>query len=478
MITVVGLGPAGLDRVSAESHEALLDPDAVVLVRTAHHPAAAELGELRSMRSGDDLYESSDDFDSVYDSLAQRVVDMAADGAVVYAVPGSPLVGERSVTALRRLARDRGVALRVLAAESFLDLCFDRVGIDPIADGAQILDGRNLPDPMPLHLPTFITQVDGPVLLGDIAATLGRVLEDAHPVVVLRGLGSPSEGVEHSTVSEVVDVEVDVRTTLFVPAAEVGWLGLVATNRTLRRECPWDAEQTHHSLLKHLVEEAYETVDAITALSPEAPGGDVDYVAYAAFEDELGDLLLQVVFHSTLANEVGAFDVEQVAEIVRRKLVRRHPHVFGDVAVGNAAEVLVNWEVIKAEEKQRESLMDDVPASLPAVARAAKVQARAASVGFDWDEVAAVVDKVREELGELLDALGDPDASMAELGDVLFAVVNLSRHLDIDAEAALRSASHRFENRFRAIEAMGPLADVDAVEFNRRWDAAKAAERS
>ena len=161
-----------------------------------------------------------------------------------------------------------------------------------------------------------------------------------------------------------------------------------------------------------------------------------------------------------------------------RKLVRRHPHVFGDVAAGTSAEVLVNWEVIKAEEKQRESLMDDVPASLPAVARAAKVQSRAASVGFDWDGVASVIEKVREELGELLDALGDPDASMAELGDVLFSVVNLSRHLDIDAEAALRSASHRFESRFRAIEAMGPLVDVGPVEFNRRWDAVKAAERS
>ncbi|NNF63035.1 MAG: nucleotide pyrophosphohydrolase, partial [Acidimicrobiia bacterium] len=358
MITVVGLGPAGLDRVSAESRGALLDPLVDVLVRTAHHPAAVELAEMRSISSGDDLYESSDDFETVYESLAQRVISMAANDAdVVYAVPGSPLVGERSVTALRQLARDGGLELRVLAAESFLDLCFDRVGVDPIADGAQILDGRNLPDPMPLHLPTLITQVDGPVLLGDVAATLGRVLEDDHPVVVLRGLGSASEVVERSTLGEVASVEVDVRTTLFVPAAEVGWLGLVATNRTLRRECPWDAEQTHHSLLKHLVEEAYETVDAITALPPQAPGGEVDYVAYSAFEDELGDLLLQVVFHSTLANEVGAFDVEQVAEIVRRKLVRRHPHVFGDVAVGTAGEVLVNWEVIKAEEKQRESLM-------------------------------------------------------------------------------------------------------------------------
>lgn len=479
MITILGLGPAGLDRLSPEARQILLDERAEVIVRTLHHPAAADLAAMRTVGSGDDLYESSADFDAVYEALAHRVVDLAATtDEVIYAVPGSPLVGERSVTEIRRLAAAAGIAVSVTRSESFLDLCFDRVGIDPIADGVQVLDGRNLPDPMPLHLPTFITQVDGPVLLADVAATLSRVLEDDHPIVVLRSLGSTDEVVSTSTVGAVTTFDVDVRTSLYVPPAEVGWLGLVSTNRALRRECPWDAEQTHHSLVKHLIEEAYETVDAIAALSPEAPEGDVDYVAYAGLEDELGDLLLQVVFHATLASEVGAFDVEQVAEVVRRKLVRRHPHVFGDVAVSSADQVRINWEAIKTDEKQRDSLMDDVPSSLPAVVRSAKVQARAASVGFDWDHVVPVFDKVREELDELVAAVGDPAATAEELGDLLFAVVNLSRHLEVDAEAALRSASQKFESRFRAVEAMGSVADADLAELDRRWEAAKAAESS
>lgn len=476
MITVVGLGPAGLERVPAAVHERLLDPDSTVIVRTLRHPAAKALADKRSVRSGDDLYESGTDFEATYSALAIRVVEAAERGDVVYAVPGSPTVGERTVPLVREVASRAGITVEVVPGESFLDLCYVHTGIDPVADGLQIVDGRQLPDPLPLHLPTLITQVDGPVVLADVAATLGKVLPDDHPVTVLSRLGDDDEQVSGTSVGALMSATVDVRTTLYLPPAHVGWLGLVHTNRVLRRECPWDADQTHHTLLKHLVEEAYETVDAISDLSAEAPGGDVDYVAYAGVEEELGDLLLQVVFHTTLAAEAGAFDVEEVAEMIRRKLVRRHPHVFGDVAVRSAGEVLANWETIKAAEKGRESLMDDIPTSLPGVVRASKVQGRAASVGFDWDAVPPVLEKVREELDELEAALSEPDLRSAELGDLLFAVVNLSRHIDVDAEAALRSATHRFERRFRHVESMGPMTGVGLDELDRRWEAAKHAE--
>jgi MazG family protein len=227
-----------------------------------------------------------------------------------------------------------------------------------------------------------------------------------------------------------------------------------------------------------LLEEAYETLEAIDALPAEAPAGDPDYAAYAELEEELGDLLLQTVFHATLAAEAGVFDVEEVAEGIRRKLVRRHPHVFGDVDAATAERVMANWEQLKRDEKERASLMDGVPEALPALARAHELQARAATVGFDWPDVAGVIDKVREEWGELLAVTGGPaDRITAELGDVLFSVVNLARRLDVDAEAALRAATARFERRFRAIEDGGSLMGLSLEELDRRWQAAKAAER-
>ena len=192
---------------------------------------------------------------------------------------------------------------------------------------------------------------------------------------------------------------------------------------------------------------------------------------------ELGDLLLQVVFHATMAAEAGAFDVEEVAEGIRRKLVSRHPHVFGDVVVDGAAAVEANWEKLKSAEKGRDSAMDDVPLALPGLARAEKIQRRAAAVGFDWAELAPVLGKLREEVGELEEAIADaPHRAESELGDLMFAAVNVARHLGLDAEAAMRAATGRFEARFRWIEESvgdGDMAAMSLEELDQLWDEAK-----
>jgi len=242
-------------------------------------------------------------------------------------------------------------------------------------------------------------------------------------------------------------------------------LDLVAVMHRLRGPdgCPWDREQTHRSLGRHLLEEAHETLEAIDEGDP------------ARLRDELGDVLLQVVFHAEIASQEGAFDVDDVAEAIVAKLVRRHPHVFGDVEVDSAAEVLVNWEQIKkAEHGAERPVDDDIPASLPALARAAKVQRRAAGDGFDWRTVDAAWSKVREELGELEAELGpepDHDRVEAELGDVLFAVAALARRVDVDPETALRGATRRFSDRFERMRArareegedLAALADDDLL---------------
>jgi tetrapyrrole methylase family protein/MazG family protein len=478
-VTIVGLGPAGLDRLAPAAVALLDDPESTVIVRTLHHPAAAELAERRDVESCDSLYDDAADLDTVYERIVERVVAAAADGRVVYAVPGSAVVGERAAAQLRLRGADGRLDVVVLPGESFLDLLYERTGLDPITSGLQILDGRDLPDPLPLHLPTVITQVDGALVAGDVAVALGRVLPDTTPVVVLDALGSPDERVESVPLSGLMTTAAGPRTTLFVDPQRVGWHGLVVTNRLLRSECPWDREQTHHSLVSHLIEEAYETVEAVTALNPEAPGGDVDFGAYAEVEEELGDLLLQVVFHATLAEEIGAFSVEEVAEGIRRKLVHRHPHVFGDVAADTADEVRANWETIKSGEKRRASLMDDIPAALPGIARADKAQRRAASVGFDWSEAAPVLEKIEEEVEELAAALGGGEAGGAvhhEIGDVLFSVVNLCRHVGVDPELALRAATDRFMDRFRIVERLAgdQLSTMTLDELDALWNQAKA----
>lgn len=242
--------------------------------------------------------------------------------------------------------------------------------------------------------------------------------------------------------------------------------------RRLREECPWDRSQTHLSLMKYLIEESYELYEAIGRL----PEDDVDWVAYSAVEDELGDVLLQVLFHEAIARQQGAFDIDGAAEVMRQKLVRRHPHVFGDVAVADAAEVKRNWDRIKSEESGRsaESTLDGVPEGMPGLQRAAKVQNRVAKVGFDWEEPTQVVPKLREEIAELEAALDGSGDVGAEMGDLLFSVVNLSRHLGIDPEMALRRSIATFEERFRRMEEDGPLDDLGLEELNRRWEAAKS----
>jgi tetrapyrrole methylase family protein/MazG family protein len=224
-----------------------------------------------------------------------------------------------------------------------------------------------------------------------------------------------------------------------VPSSQHGerLLDLVRVMARLRGPdgCPWDREQDHRSLARHLLEETHEALDAIDA-------GDRDLL-----REELGDVLLQVVFHAQMAADDGAWDVDDVAEGIVRKLIRRHPHVFGEVEVSGADEVLVNWERIKAEEKGERALEDDIPETLPALARAAKVQRRAGGWGFEWRSVDSALEALREEVGEL-EAHTGPDNAEEEIGDVLFATVSVARKLGVDAESALRRTTRGFAERY------------------------------
>ena len=249
-------------------------------------------------------------------------------------------------------------------------------------------------------------------------------------------------------------------------------LGIMARLRDPEHGCPWDREQTWSSIVPHTIEEAYEIADAVER-------GDVDHV-----RDELGDLLFQVVFQSRIAEEQGLFRFDDVVDAISNKLERRHPHVFGDATIGSAAEQTAAWEEHKAAERRAKGgaagALDGVTLGLPALVRAAKLGRRAAQVGFDWPDAAGVLDKVREEIDELQQAVATGESAHVreELGDLLFSVAQLSRHLDVDAEAALRDASGKFERRFRRIEASLAVdgrtaADASMAELEALWARAK-----
>jgi tetrapyrrole methylase family protein / MazG family protein len=472
-VVVVGLGPAGPELVTAATLTAIESIDRRFL-RTRRHPAASLVADATTF---DDLYDQAPSFEDVYTGIVEALVTAATEhGAVLYAVPGSPLVAERAV---ERLRADPRVEVQILPALSFLDLAWAALGIDPMAMSVRLVDGRRFAvEAAGERGPLLLAQCDRRDVLSDIKLAVD--IEPDEPVVVLQRLGLPDEAVFPVAWADLDRAfEPDHLTTLWMPtlAAPVGQevARFHALVRTLREQCPWDQAQTHASLTRHLIEETYELVEAIDGL--DAAGDDEHLI------EELGDVLFQVEFHAVIAEQQGRFSIADVARRVHDKLVLRHPHVFGTVEADTAAEVLVNWEAIKRAEKGRTSMFEGIPAGLPSLSYAAKVQRKAASVGFDWPDVHGALPKIAEEAGELAAVTDDAKRSYDELGDLLFAVVNVARHLDLDPEAALRAATAKFRTRFEGVEALAAARGltIDALDLaglNALWDEVKAKSAS
>jgi tetrapyrrole methylase family protein/MazG family protein len=466
-IDVVGLGPAGTDLITTGTLEILAAASRVFL-RTGRHPAA---GVLDGAATFDHHYEVADTFEDVYLAIVDDLVDAAVSGGpVAYAVPGSPTVAERTVALLAEAPRVVAgeVTVVVHPSVSFLDLAFARLGVDPVDAGVRLVDaGRFALDAAGDRGPLLVAQCWSRQVLSDVKLSVEEGPDD--PVTLLHHLGLPDE--------RVVDVrwedldrtlDADHLTSLWVPrlatpvAAEL--VALDELVHTLRERCPWDRRQTHASLGRHLLEESYEVLEAIDAVAavdagPDDSGDAGAEAAVAHLEEELGDLLFQVYFHATLAAEEGRFTLADVARGVHDKLVSRHPHVFGDVTADTADDVAANWEAIKKVEKGRSSVTEGIPAALPALALAAKLQRKAAAIGMVLpglaDEAARVADGV-----DRLAAAGD-DASVADgeggahvrtedVGDLLFAAVAVARALGVDPETALLSRSAAFRAEVEA----------------------------
>ena len=523
-ITVVGLGPGAVGNLSLETMGLLQSCEQVIL-RTAVHPTVAELEKQQvKFTSCDDLYEKAASFEEVYSSVVERVLSAAKQGDVVYAVPGSPLVAEKTVVLLRQAAQQQKLKLVIKPSMSFLDLAYVELGIDPIA-GLQIIDAQDFYElgNAGQH-PLMVTQVYSQMVASDLKIALMDALPDEYEIYFLRNLGLPDEECRPIKLYELDrQPHIDHLTSAYIPPMEQGSTepaaedvpGLMSFGededeelsaeceeeeayaedflpeagfddfdiqpladvmRTLREPggCPWDREQTHKSIRSNMIEEVYEYLEAVDA-------DDVE-----GMREELGDVLMQVVFHARMAQEAGRFDLQDVIDEVVDKLIRRHPHVFGDTHVEGSDDVLRNWEAIKKQEKQeRKHVLDGVSQGLPALLRAYKLQSKAAKVGFDWDDIAGVWAKVEEELGELRAAIGSGDkaAAESELGDVLFAVVNYARHNKIEPEVALDGTNNRFAQRFGHVEQRVEKSGKEWQQFSLQeldkfWDEAKKLEKN
>ena len=493
-IVVVGLGPGGHDHVTDETLRTLERIEHRYL-RTAVHPSADLVADAITF---DHLYESADTFDDVYTEIANALAAAAeTHGEIVYAVPGSPLVLERTV----RYLRDRSdIELVILPAMSFLDVAWARLGIDPVEAGVRLVDGHEFATAAAGERgPLLVAHAHADWVLSEIKLAVEGATGD-ETVVILQALGTPDERIVETTWADLDrTVTADHLTSLWIPelAAPVGaeYVRFHQLTRLLREQCPWDIEQTHQTLVPHLLEETYEVVDAIDGLDPDDPTTDEDLI------EELGDLLYQIEFHATIAEQEGRFTIADVASGIHDKLVRRHPHVFGELVGSDLRtdEVLANWDDIKRAEKSRTSIFDGIPRSMPALAYAAKVGAKASKVGFDWQDVTGAFPKIAEETDELLatitdDHTGERSArdgsagersgtqrSAEELGDLLFAIVNVARHLRIDPELALRAATDKFRVRFEHVERLATersvdLRAADLATLDTLWDEVKSTE--
>lgn len=477
-ITIVGLGPGKFGLITLDTWNKITSADKLIL-RTAIHPTVSEIDKHNiAYTTCDEFYERDASFDQVYNDIADKIIAEAKNHDVVYAVPGSPLVAERTVVIIREKAKKANVELEIMAGMSFLEVLYQRLNIDPI-DGLTILDAcdlDNLPaDDIPSAL--VITQVYDQRVASDTKLTLMDHYPEDFPITFIRNLSLPDEEIRQIPLYELDRQEhIDHLTSIYlgkppVHEAQFDLTPLEDIIRTLRSPggCPWDIVQTHKSLRRNLIEEVYEVIEAIDL-------EDKDLLC-----EELGDLLMQIVFHARMAEEANYFSMQDVIDGITDKLIRRHPHVFGDVSVKDAGEVLMNWEAIKrAEKKDRKSVLDGVPKDLPALMSAYKLQNKASKVGFDWPDIEPVWDKLTEEIRELEEATMEktPDHMVEEMGDVLFTLVNLARFLKIDPELALIEANRKFKRRFSYIEDKVKATHqkwehLSLIELDDLWQEAK-----
>lgn len=482
MITVIGLGPGAIEDMSMRAWKMLQAADRLY-VRTRRHPCVARLPAHLDIVSFDAVYEAFEEFADVYDEICARLLQAARAGKpILYAVPGDPMVGEATVTRLSRLAAAAGMKLEIVNGISFIEPCLALLGIDAL-DGLQIFDALEVAAqyhaPINPAQPALLAQIYSRSVASNLKLSLMNQYPDSTVVKLIHSAGGDAASVEEVQLYEIDRSEkIDVMTALFLPAQHplssfASFQAIIAQLRS-PAGCPWDRAQSHQTLRPYLIEEAYEVLDALDAEDP------------TALAEELGDLLLQIGLHAQIAIDEGEFFMTDILRRLNEKMIRRHPHVWGDVDLrDDAGQVTSNWEAIKRAEKAAAgiaapALLDGIPKGAPALLVAHRYSQRAAKVGFDWQDVSGVEAKVREEFEEVLRSKTTAEKTQ-EIGDLIFASVNWLRWLGVDdPESLLREVNAKFYRRFAFVESRaqqdrGALAQYTLDELEEFWQAAKRA---
>ena len=483
MLKIMGLGPGAYEALTIGALKELKN-NKNIYFRTEKHPTVDFLkDEGIKFKSYDHAYEKYDSFDDVYKYIAEDLITKIKDDEdLIYAVPGHPLVAEKSVINLIELCKENNIQYEVLPAVSFVDAMMEALQVDPI-EGVKIIDAFDMKNQiLDKRVGTIITQVYNNFIASEVKLRLLEGYEDDTEIIFVRAAGV--EGLESIRKIPLYELDwqedIDYLTSIYIPkdlGNKKDFQDLLDIIETLRNPggCPWDREQTHESLKSALLEECYEVIDAIE-------NKDED-----ALIEELGDVLLQVVFHASIGKEDGYFDIMDVIGGISNKMINRHPHVFGNEEANTSEQVLVNWDEIKKEEKGIKTLteeMQNIAKSLPATTRAYKVQKKAKKVGFDWDDVNCAMDKVKEELNEIKEVYNCEDKSIieGEVGDLLFVCINVARFLEVDGELALDKTIKKFIKRFsyienEAIKNNKNLKDMTLEEMDKLWEEAKTSEK-
>lgn len=479
----MGLGVSDYEQLPIGIYKKLKEAKKV-FVRTMEHPVLRVLqDEGIQFESFDQVYEKHDTFLPVYQEIVEHLLEAAQSEPIVYAVPGHPLVAEQTVQLLIEAEREGKVQLAIEGGQSFLDPIFAALKIDPI-EGFQLLDGTNFSiHDVNMRSHVLIAQVYDQFSASEVKLTLMEKYRDDYPITVVTGAGSSNELIKTIPLYELDQaMELNNLTTIYVPPVKShldalkDWTTFRNIIATLRgpNGCPWDRKQTHESLKKYLIEETHEFLAA------------VDEKDDFGMVEELGDILLQVFLHAQIGEDEGYFNLEEVLESISEKMIRRHPHVFGDLSVKDADEVVLNWEEIKKQEKgeQKESLLKGEYRPNSSLQTSYNYQKKAATVGFDWPDASGALSKFDEEWKEFREELekGNNESIMDEFGDVLFTLVNIARFYNISPEEAMVHANEKFARRFRFVEEQvrksgKNFQDFTLEQLDEFWNEAKHLEK-
>jgi len=480
MIKIVGLGPGAKEALTIGTVSEL-ESNKNIFLRTEKHPTVDYLREKKIIfDTYDNVYESIGSFDEVYLNIANDLIKKHDDlGDLVYAVPGHPLVAEKSVFNLIDLCKENNIEYKIIPAVSFIDAMIESLRIDPIG-GLKVIDSFDIGNQiLDKRIGTIVTQVYNQLIASEVKVKLLEQYNDETEIYYVRAAGiEEQESIRIIPLFELdMQEDIDYLTSIYIPKDlknKKDFNDILEIIEILRSEdgCAWDREQTHKSLEKALIEESYEVIDAI------------DQDDDNSLIEELGDVLLQVVFHASIGKEDGYFDIGDVIEGICNKMISRHPHVFKDCSELNSSEeVLVKWDELKKKEKGYGSLTEEmkgITRGLPALLRAHKVQEKAKKVGFDFDDVSFAINKVKEEIKEVIDVYNTENMEKIkeEIGDLLFSCVNVARFLKVDEEIALNCTIDKFIKRFDYIERITKekgieLTNMNIDEMDKLWEISK-----